>query len=182
MFIHTGADGVVWAVARVGPGARQVAGMTSQAVHIWEPGRAEPVQVLPAENDGRSHCELSPSLDGNWLVGHGGHHLYCWRRGRTGWNRDFASKEEGRCTVRFMAGAPTLNDVVLVAGADSAWINVRSGRLPTGRPGGKARQRVVLPVRSTLPIPRNPLLDDVHAGHYYAADLSGDARWFLLSA
>ncbi len=179
MFIHTGADGVVWAVARVGPEARQLAGMTGKAVYIWEPGRAEPVQQLPAVNGGRSHCELTGSPDGNWLVAHGGHALHCWCRDKAGWKLAFSSDERGRCTARFTVGPATLTDVVAVgSGGGKPAVHVTITPVATRRRTGKPRLVVMLPVSAE----HLPGGIDVIANHYYATDVSADGCWFLLSA
>src|SRR5262245_26047271 len=179
MFIHDGADGVVWAVARVGPDARQVAGMTGEAVYIWEPGRVEPVQALvfPEEHDGREHSELSSSPDGNFVLACGGHQLYCCRRGGgCEYAAQFTSHVRAPCAALFTIGPATLTEVVLANSGDHTTINV------TSRPFPARRRKAERPVTFRCPADALPAGIDVHGNHYYAAKVSPDGRWFLLSA
>src|SRR5207237_884404 len=77
MRTYTGADGPVWAVARLG-GRNQLAALVGRAVVVWDEGSSDPVQTLPMPEHSRTHARLACCPSGEWLTASQGIVVFVW--------------------------------------------------------------------------------------------------------
>lgn len=175
MIVYSGADDIVWAVARTGPDGGQFAALTDKGLFIWQRGNPDAPLFLPAENEGRVHAKLVVSPDGEWMASHGAGKLWCWHLTGKGWALHSHVTEPALCTARFTATA-ALDSVVMREGKKgTVELHQIRRRFKSSR---AATDRTV----AVFPAPEGVTSTTVLLNsNYYTVDLSSDGNLFLLS-
>jgi WD40 repeat protein len=177
MRIYSGANGTVWAVARLGPPRNQIAALSDHALVVWDEGSADPVQTLPIPDHVRTHSGLSCCPTGAWLAGHYEGQLLVWRWSGGRWQAHSQVAVPALCVARFGADPVTVTAARVARGERGAEFQISRRSLGTRR---SAPESIVARFDAQPSGLAHP--DDLHDSHWWAADLSADAAWLLLSA
>jgi WD40 repeat protein len=175
MQVYQSAAEHVWTVTATDD---RIAALSSSGVVVWKRNSPDPEQVLPGKYDGYK-SNLVASRDGTWLLAFNGDHLTCWRSSRAGWKLHFEESRPRFCTGQFSADGNALSFVDLTDGSDgSIKFTVTERRLSPR--AAKSKDRLV----ATYPAKPSSVADDGYllARPWFATDLSGDGRWYMLSA
>jgi len=177
MRIYFGADGFIWSVSRLGPPRNQIVALSGHALVVWDEGSGDLVQTLPVPDEVRAHSGLSCCPTGEWLVGHYECKLLVWRWFRGRWQPHSQEDAPGLCVARFGTDPATVTAARVADGKRGAEFQISRRSLGTRR---SARERIVARFDARPSALKDR--DALHHGHWWAADLSADAAWQLLSA
>jgi WD40 repeat protein len=168
----------IWAVARLGPERNQIAALFSGFLGVWNEGTADLIQALSVPSLVRNHSGLSACPGGEWLAGWWEGHLLVWRWSGKKWEAHSEDRLPGLCAATFAAGTTTLLAAQVVKGEHHP-----VEALVTRRPLGGRHSLPWQVVSRFSARPANfDFAEDLYRSHWWAADLSSDGGWLLLSA